>query len=52
MLELIDGPLFSMPDMVPQPLNIRDNVARQHQEILPRIGQAVQGVHPLFEADV
>ena len=29
--KLLDGPLFSVSNMVPQPLNIRDNVARQHE---------------------
>ena len=29
--EPVDGPLFTTPNMVPQTLNIRDDVSRQHE---------------------
>src|SRR5215813_12960502 len=39
--KLLDGSLLSMPNVVTKTLNIRDNIAREHEQILPGIGQAV-----------
>ena len=44
----VDGPLFRQPDIVMQPLNMGDDVAREHEQLFPGLGHMIQGVHPLF----
>ena len=50
--KLVDGLLLRPADKVAQAVEVRDNVSRQHQQVIPRLGLVVQGVHPLVQAYV
>jgi hypothetical protein len=36
--EVVDGPLFSKPNMITETLNICDDISREHEKVFPRIG--------------
>jgi hypothetical protein len=47
-LKLVYGPLFRPPDIIPKALNIRNNIAREHEQVFARSHELTQGVDPFF----